>query len=314
MKFIRKTNFSKTSLNLFVNYLNSQSELIIDLLDKNGMKFINTKISSFNSLLDAYGNIRKDLSENEIKTFIKSSLNILNLLCEYVSITTIKRFYTFIKEREDKKLSKENMKLYKDTVLASARDFIVRYIRTESIAVVLNTIDDDDTVYEFTYIENEFFNKFQNNVLNMFCHFINNNKCVTKQYKKIFKTTMNYYNKSYKIMNKFFIKGFKKSRKKLKYYNFTLDVYSKITKEDIYPQLRAKSLEFIKTRVLAALETLNGKEVTNLLLKFDRSNYVDNMMDAEAKMIKSSGLLFDHVLFELIKLSAIDKAHNRSSL
>ena len=314
MKFTRKLKFSKNSLDLFINYINSQSELIVDLLDKNGMKFINTEITSFNSLLDAFGNIRKDLSENEIKTFIKTSLNILNLLCEYVSIATIKRFYTFIKECEDKKLSKENMKLYKTTLLVSARDFIVRYIRLQSISFILDTIDDDDTVCEFTYIENDFFNKFQDNMLNMFDYLINNNKSVEKLYKQIFKTETDHYNKSYKILHKFLIKGFKGSRKKLKDYVFSLDSYLKMAKEDIYPQLRAKSLEFVKTHVLAALETLNGKEVTNLLLKFDRSNYIDNMMDAESKMIKSSGLLFDNVLFELIKLGAMDKAYNHSSI
>ena len=63
---MKRFKLADKTLNDYLDYVNTQNDLIIKLLNDNGMKFINTNITSFDNSLDAFGNIKKDLSSDDI--------------------------------------------------------------------------------------------------------------------------------------------------------------------------------------------------------------------------------------------------------
>lgn len=303
---MKKIKLASKTLNDYINYVNTQNDLIIKLLDDNGMKFINTNVTSFDNSLDAFGNIKKDLSSDEINNVIKTSIYILTLLGEFISLAMIKRFYAYITDKSHT-LTKGEIKLYKECVNASTEDFISRNTKFKKILFELNITKPE--IKEFTYIENEFMNKFYENLNNMFNNIPITNKHVSKLCNKSATALHNCEIKDIKFLFKIVKRTYKKISKITEKYQTMKDYYKMIDKT-IFQQLEQKSVLKIKEKLSEAVNTLNGKEITSLLFNFDTSKYVDEMSTVEETMLKSTSILTNYIMDKIITLIVVNEVRS----
>lgn len=303
---MKKIKLASKTLNDYLNYVNTQNDLIIKLLDDNGMKFINTNVTSFDNSLDAFGNIKKDLSSNEINNVIKTSIYILTLLGEFISLAMIKRYYVYITDKSHT-LTKDEIKLYKECVNASAEDFISRNTRFKKILFELNITKPE--IKEFTYIENDFMNKFYENLNNMFNNMPITNKHISHLCNKSAITLHNCEMKDMKFLFKVVKRTYKKISKITEKYQTMKDYYKMIDKT-IFQQLEQKSVLKIKEKLSEAVNTLNGKKITSLLFNFDTSKYIDEMYTVEETMLKSTSILTNYIMDKIITLIVVNKVRS----
>ena len=303
---MKRFKLADKTLNDYLDYVNTQNDLIIKLLNDNGMKFINTNITSFDNSLDAFGNIKKDLSSDEINNIIKTSIYILTLLGEFVSLAMIKRFYVYITDQSHT-LTKEESKLYSKCVCASAEDFISRTAKFKKILFELNITKPE--MNEFTYIENHFMNKFYENLNNMFNNIPVTSKHVRKLCSKSATELQNCEMKNMKFLFKVIKQTYKKISKISKNYQSMKD-YFKLIDKTMFQQLAQKTVFEIKEKLSEAVNTLNGKEVTNLLFKFNTDKYIDEMTTVEETMLKSTSVLTGYILDKIITLIVVNKARS----
>lgn len=303
---MKKIKLADKTLNDYLNYVNTQNDLIIKHLNDNGMKFINTNITSFDNILDGFGNIKKDLSSDEINNIIKASIYILTLLGEFISLTMIKRFYVYITDKSHT-LTKEESKLYSQCVSASVEDFISRNTRFKKILFELNITKPE--IKEFTYIENDFMNKFYGNLNNMFNNMPIANKHVLKLCNKSATDLHNCEMKDMKFLFKIVKRTYKKISKITEKYQTMKDYYKMIDKS-IFQQLEQKSAFEIKEKLSEAVNTLNGKEVTNLLFKFNTSKYIDEMSTIEETMLNSTSTLTHYIMDKIITLVVVNEVRS----
>lgn len=295
--------FNKKTYRIFTDYMNSQSELIINHLTNNENKFI-SKNTLFNDITDAFDNIKQDLSKSEIKSFVQSTLTITSLLNEFVSLTMVRRFYSFLNEHE---LKRSDMKLYKKCLKSCLSSFVSNQSKIRLMYHSLSV----SSYFVFDKLsenENSFINYFNDNVRLTFASLRQIDKNVEKIYSKFCKT----FNKSEKIRNKHVKEIVKKSIGFLIKLESPMANYKDVFVPYFKKECQVPAIKDIKEAVDKAIEVLNGPDITNLIFKFNKNDYINNLQKIEKTMIVSSHNLTIYILKKLetlIFMSRIENCH-----
>lgn len=295
--------FNKKTYRIFTDYINSQSELIINHLSNNDNKFI-SKNTLFNDITDAFGDIKQDLTIPERKSFVQSTLTIISLLNEFVSLTMIRRFYSFLHEYE---IKRSDMKLYKKCLKSCLSTFISNQSK---IRLMFHSLS-SSSYFVFDKLsgnENSFINSFNNNVRLTLASLRQIDKDVEKIYSKFCKE----FNKSEKKRNKRVKEIVKKSIGFLIKSELPMADYENVFVSRFKKECQTPAIKDIKEAVDKAIEVLNGPDITNLMFKFNKNDYIDNLQKIEKTMIVSSHNLTIYILKRLetlIFMSRIEQYH-----
>lgn len=295
--------FNKKTYRIFTDYMNSQSELIINHLSNNENKFISEN-TLFNDITDAFGDIKQDLTIPERKSFVQSTLTIISLLNEFVSLTMIRRFYSFLNEHE---LKRSDMKLYKKCLKSCLSTFISNQSK---IRLMFHSLS-SSSYFVFDKLsgnENSFINSFNNNVRLTLASLRQIDKDVEKIYSKFCKE----FNKSEKKRNKRVKEIVKKSIGFLIKSELPMADYEDVFVSRFKKECQTPAIKDIKEAVDKAIEVLNGPDITNLMFKFNKNDYIDNLQKIEKTMIVSSHNLTIYILKRLetlIFMSRIEQYH-----
>lgn len=295
--------FNKKTYRLFTDYMNNQSELIINHLTNNENKFI-SKNTLFTDITDAFGDIKQDLTIPERRSFIQSTLTIISLLNEFVNIIMVRRFYSFLNEYG---LNESDIKLYKKCLKSCLSTFVSNQSKIRLMHHSLGST----SYYVFDKLsgnENSFMNSFNNNVRLTFASLRQIDKDVEKMYSKFCKE----FNKSEKIRNKHVKEIVKKSIGFLIKSESSMTDFENVFVSRFRKECQVPAIKDIKEAVDKAIEVLNGPDITNLMFKFNKNDYIDDLQKIEKTMIVSSHNLTIYILKKLetlIFMSRIEQYH-----
>lgn len=295
--------FNKKTYRLFTDYMNTQSELIINHLTNNENKFI-SKDTLFADITDAFGDIKQDLTKLERRSFVQTTLTIISLLNEFVNLIMVRRFYSFLFKRE---LQKFDMKLFKKCLKSCLSTFISNQSKIRLMHHSLGS----SSYFVFDKLsenENCFINSFNNNVRLTFASLRQIDKDVEKIYSKFCKK----FNKSEKIRNKHVKEIVEKSIGLLIKSESSMVDYETIFVPRFKKEIQAPAIKDIKEAIDKAIEVLNGPDITNLMFKFSKNDYINNLEKIEKTMIVSIHNLTIYILKKLetlIFMSRLEQYH-----